>query len=495
MMMKNFLPVLCLSFLMGIGLGTFFNFDFNPFGIFLILLFLIILSIAGAGNRKFKIAALGLAFLFLGVWRIKINEPIIDKENVAFYNVEEKLTFIGQVVGEPDERVNNTKLTMGKIILNKKSLRGKILLSAPNFPVYQYGDWLQFTCPLETPAKIEDFDYGKYLAVKGIYSVCYWPEGIKFLENYQELNSWQKIQRSLINFKFKYKEAIDKTVRYPQGEVLSAMVIGLRRSIPQDVLDDFTKSGILHAISISGLHITIVVFLLLNFFITIGFWRKQAFWLAVISLITFLILIGFMAPAIRAGIMGFMTLLAMQIGRLNKGLNGLLLSAMILLLINPLLLIFDVSFQLTFLAMLGLIYFYKPVEKILEKMKVPERLQMRSSVAMTLSAQIFVLPLVLYYFGNLSPWSAITNILTMPVMPLVMILGFIGGLGMIYLPLGQIVGYATNLVVGWIIWVTKEVSNLPGSGFHVEISLFLVIIIYIIIVMGTVFFKRKNYEK
>ncbi|MFH1890750.1 MAG: ComEC/Rec2 family competence protein [Candidatus Kuenenbacteria bacterium] len=494
----------CLLFILGVGaqnlvpLCSFLNFSFDVFYLFLILLFIIVLSIIFRKNKKIRIISIGAVFLILGFWRYQISIPKIDENHIANYNGQ-TIEFIGQVIDEPDVRFDKTKLTVGNIYVGAQGLplRGKILINVPNFPEYHYADDLKIKCELQQPEIIEDFNYPAYLSVKGIYSVCYQPEYVGAQENIgtQDFVSlrllYQNFRQQIINLKLKSKEIIDQSLRYPHSEVLSAMILGLRKNIPNYVNDDFSRAGISHIIAISGLHISIITLLLFNLFIAFGFKRSRAFWLSIFVLILFLCLIGFRASAMRAGIMGFLMAYALKEGRLNRSINALLLAACVLLVINPKLLFFDMGFQLSFLAVSGIIYLSEYIDVFLEKIKIPKKFEIRSTLTMTLSAQVMVLPLVVYYFGNLSIMSPLSNILVLPLLPFVMIIGFILIIaGFIFLPLASLLGYVLWLGIEWILLVARATSSFSYSLQKIDFTW--ILIIYMFLAWFVWFLKRKK---
>ena len=272
------------------------------------------------------------------------------------------------------------------------------------------------------------------------------------------------------------------------------MILGLRKGIPQNILDSFRITGLSHIIAISGLHISIMTALLLSFFIFLGFKRNYAFYLATLSLILFLILIGFRASSIRAGLMGFVALWALNSGRLNKSLNALLLAASILLLINPQLLLADIGFQLSFLAVAGIIFLGEYINNFLTKVKIPESFEIKTSLVMTLSAQSMVLPLIVYYFGNLSLIAPLANVLVLPILPFIMILGFIQIIvGFIFFPLAKLIGYLTEALINWIILISHKLTLISVANFELaHIDLIWIIIIYMLLGWGIWLMKNKN---
>jgi len=435
-----------------------------------------------------KIISLMAVFLILGFYRYQISIPSIDQNHIASYNGQ-SMEFTGQVIDEPDIRTDKTRITIGNI----NNLKGKLLINTPNFPPINYGNYLKIECQLQEPEMIEDFNYPAYLSTQGIYSLCYQADNLENLGDLYGLSLYQKFRRSVINLKFKSKKIIDSSLRYPHSEVLSAMTLGLRRNIPHYVNSNFSRAGISHIIAISGLHISIITLLLFNLFIAIGLKRSRAFWLSIFILLLFLFLIGFRPSAIRAAIMGFLMAYALKEGRLNSSMNAILLAACLLLIINPKLLINDIGFQLSFLAVSGIIYLGDYFDKFLEKIKIPKKFEIRSTLTMTLSAQIMVLPLVVYYFGNLSFIAPLANILVLPLLPFIMIIGFILVIsGFIFLPLAKLLGYPLWLGIEWILLVAKKTS---GFSYNVEkIDFFWVFIFYLFLVWLIWFLKRKQHQ-
>lgn len=382
--------------------------------------------------------------------------PKIDKNHLAFYNNQGQTTFQGLVIKEPDRRANHVKLTVEAPVVGiheSPLLRGRVLVNSYLYPEYQYGDLLEITCRLKTPEPVEDFAYDKYLAKFKIYSLCYQPK-IKLIEK----NRGNRLYGKILQLKNKLAKIIDSSLPIPHSALLKAILLGQKKEIPQDLLNKFSRVGISHIIAISGMHITIITAILFNFFLAIGIRRKISFYLIAASLILFVTMIGFPASAVRASIMGIINLLAMQVGRLNKSSWSLILTATIMLAINPLLLFYDVGFQLSFMAVLGIMKLSNKIEIIWQrlKLKIPTTLGIRESLTMTLAAQITTLPLIIYHFGQASLISPLANILILPLLPIIMILGFSFTLvGLISLSLTRVLFWFEWLILSYLIKVVE----------------------------------------
>lgn len=468
-----FLYFSCL-FILGVAIKTFFVFDI--FYVFIMATGGIILAVVFWSNKLYRWLFCGAIFLFLGVWRFNLVELNLNNNNLVFYN-ESQVEFNGRILAEPEITAKNIKLKVGAEELflagGKKEIAGKILINALKYNnEFQYDDLIFVRCKIEAPGIIKsneenkkDFDYGKYLLAENIRSVCYQPLVIKKTETAVGRNLWVKFNQDLINTRQKFKAIIDTQLSLPASGLLNAMLLNYRREITPELSLAFNKTGLTHIIAISGLNITLIATMLFELFIALGIKRKKVFWLAMTILTIYVLMIGAPASAARALIMSGIFLYALSIGRLSTGFNALMLAAVILLLINPYALVYDIGFQLSFLAVLSLMLFY---EKILDWLKfLPENLQIRALVTMTLAAQILTLPVIIYYFGRISLIAPIANILVVPVLPIMTIAGFILiGAGLVSGHLAFILGIVLYVIMGYIIKVVELLSKIPWGSFN-----------------------------
>jgi len=471
-----------LSFILGIALASFFFISsFFLYFAITILLLIIIFTI-----KKAKIYFFIFLFLFIGIFYYQFREESIDENHIAFFN-EEKIVFQGKVIKEIDERLDKIKITFGDIVVNGQDLRGKVFVNAPLYSDYQYGDVLEVGCKIESPGLIEDFDYGNYLSLYGIYSVCYWPK-IKIIEKSKQ----NSIYSNILKFKKKSLNFITTNFPEPQVTFLSAILLGLKKQIPSDMRSWFSLSGASHLLAVSGLHIAILIQIIAILLTNIFLIKRQRVFLPTIFIISlFIILIGAPASAIRAGLMGLVLLFASKIERPYSVLNSLILVGTLMLLFNPKFLIFDIGFQLSFLAVLGICLFYKLFNKWFKKIPSYRFLPLRDYLSITLSAQILVLPLILYYFGNLSLAAPISNVLILLVMPIVMLLGFFFIFAsFINFWLAQIFFWPLWILATYIILITKIFSSIPYLSFLIiGFPLIGVLFIYILLFLLFVRFK------
>ncbi|MBI4652948.1 ComEC/Rec2 family competence protein [Candidatus Kuenenbacteria bacterium] len=372
---------------------------------------------------------------------------------------------------------NSQKINPIRSLLSNR-VKEKILLYLPPKINYQYGDELEIKTKLKTPLESKDFSYKNYLDRYHIHSIAYYPK-IKFLAQ----NKGNFIQKNLFLFKDKFKEKILTILSPPESSFLAGLLIGTREDIPSQLINSFNITGTIHLIALSGYNITIIGILLMNLFYILYFSKSASFWLTIIGIIFFVILTGAEASVVRAAIMGILVLLSKKIGRLKNITNAVVFTACLMLLFNPKILRYDIGFQLSFLATLGIIY----LSPILFKKgfyKIPNILQFRESFLMTVSAQIMTLPIIVYNFGQLSLIAPITNVFILPIVPLSMLWGFIATIiSFFWVWLAKIVGFFAWIFLAYEIKTIKLFSEIPFASIKIEIHWSIVFLIYGLIIL------------
>ena len=449
-------------------------------------------------EQKIVIAGFCLMLIVGGAWRYIL---VSDTNNlVKQFNEKGKISLVGVVAEEPDVRSDNVKYAVNVTEIKlfdsiypersrgaqRTSGRGKILVVAKKYPMYQYGDKIEINGKLNTPKSSEDFDYQKYLAKDDIYSLVYFPE-IKLLAAGQ--GNW--LMGKLLFVKNKFKYSISQILIEPQGAFLAGLLLGEKRGLSADLTADFSRTGTTHIIALSGYNITIIAVALMSFFNFFMVRRRLSFIISVMAICLFVLMTGASSSVVRAATMGILVLLAQQVGRLYQIQNALVLAGVIMIYLNPRVLVWDLGFQLSFAATLGLVY----LSPILQNWIIGEEerekgnkkiLGIKEILIMTLSAQIAVLPLLVINFGQLSLIAPLANILVLPVIPLTMLAGFLAALaGLIFLPLGQILGWVAWLFLSYEIKIIELLAKIPlaavnfkwswlGGGIYYAILIWLV---------------------
>ncbi|MDP1994495.1 MAG: ComEC/Rec2 family competence protein, partial [Ignavibacteria bacterium] len=351
-----------------------------------------------------------ILFLVVSVLRVQITEFNIVNDKLSKFNGKGQIILTGTISDEPDVRDTSQNIKV-------KVSGSTVLVTTKRYPEYKYLDKIKFTGKLETPMVAENFNYKNYLLKDHIYSVMAFPT-IEVVSEKHQYNIFSYLYEKILFLKQGLRQSIQNSFLPPQSSILEGTILGDNGAMTNDLKNKLNITGLRHVIAVSGTHIVILSSIIMSLLLAMGFWRGQAFYIAIIFICIFIVLTGLPSSGIRAGIMGGIYLLSQKIGRQTMGSRLIILACSIMLLINPLLLFYDVGFQLSFLAVIGLIYL-EPFIKFLIK-KITKRPNgypaenLVSIISTTFAAQIFTLPIMVYNFGNISFVSPITNLLILP---------------------------------------------------------------------------------
>jgi competence protein ComEC len=417
-------------------------------------------------RKPLILAGLGIVVLVLASAYAYGSLYGIGDDRVNFYNDRGVTEIKGTVAGDPDVRDTSTRLTLAaaEIRLDEgwREVAGQVLVVAPRYPAYQYGDFLHVTGELETPPQLGDFDYRGYLAHQGISATMYYPR----IEVLDTGRGWPPLAW-IYSLRARLAEAMAQVLPEPQAALAQGIVLGIRSNIPAELQHDFAVSGTAHLLAISGLHIGIMVGVLL----AIGLWlfgrRHNLYvWLTLAMVWCYAVITGLNPPVVRGAIMASLFLLAEALGRQHSAMGALALAAAVMVGVHPYIL-GDASFQLSFLAMAGLVFIY-PLLRDAGRRLVSTRLgEAGALVSManvtvdtwsaTLAAVIAVGPVVAYYFGFVSLVGPLATFLALPALPLIIVTGVLAGtIGLFWVTAAQ--------VLGWLAWLFLSYLQLVVSG-------------------------------
>ncbi|MBU0732321.1 ComEC family competence protein, partial [Patescibacteria group bacterium] len=373
--------------------------------------------------KNWKILFAVFCFLIFMGGGYYIQESFIEPNNPYGKDI----TFSGVVVKEPDVRADHVRL-----VLKSEQLEGLVQVKNKKYPEYDYGDFLEVSCQLKKPEKIEDFSYDLYLARFNIYSLCYRPE-IKLIEK----NQGNIFLGSIFKFKKKLMQSLEYVYPAPVSQVMAGILLGMKKGLPEELNQYFIDTGTIHIMVVSGFNVMIVSMVVVSLFKGIGIPRKKLFYFLAGFIFVFVILTGAESSVVRAMIMALAVHLGEKVGRPRNPLNVLVLTATVMVAMNPKILVFDAGFQLSFLATIALVYLAGHMQKLL-KFEV---------VATTLACIIFTSPLVMFQFGRISLVALIANIVIVPFISPLTIFGLANlGIGLIFPKLAFYLGS-----LGWLI--------------------------------------------
>jgi len=431
-------------------------------------------------RQNFWLAGLSLLIIAGAFYYFNWVNHQIKNISIVF---NEKIEFQGIVVGYP-ERGSQQKLAVEL----KPPYAGKVFVKTPANPRFNYGDLINFEGTIKNPAPVS---YANYLAKNGIFGILEYPQAELVAENQGSF-----LKSKLFKLKEKILVVIQRSLASEKAAFLAGITLGERAEFSKEFEEAMSQSGTTHLVALSGYNISVIViamFALLNRFLK----RRLTFVLTTLVIFGFVLMTGAQASVVRAAIMGFIALLAGQVGRLYSVRNAIILAAFFMILANPRVLVFDTGFQLSFLALLGIVYLLPAIQRFFYFNKSAGFLFWRENFLTTLSAQLAVAPILVLNFGNFSPVSLLANILILSVIPLTMSLGFIlGAIGFVSYYFSLVFGWFINLLLSYEVFIIKFFGQLDFLQID-YFSGFLAFVYYLILIIFVfcVVFRQKGSRK
>ncbi len=322
----------------------------------------------------------------------------------------------------------------------RKKAIGRLRLQTDTDYRFRFGESLRVRGQLTEPPILEDFDYRAYLARRQIHSLM--------LQPHVEPQPGMLRGGALLQFVYGMRERgerlLNRLLPEPYAALASGMLLGIEAGIPRDLYEKFNLTGTSHVIVISGSNVALISGALM----ALGIWlfgRRGAVWPTLAGIALYTLLVGGDAAVMRAALMGGMFVVATVLGRQSTALAGLAAACLLMTLWNPLML-WDVGFQLSSAATLGLILMgpsltesftsiWKKAASSIRRRPLSDRPEsdflkpntvgdlLRDGLLMTVAASITTYPLIVYYFGRLSLISFLSNLLIAPVQPGILIFG------------------------------------------------------------------------
>ncbi len=350
-------------------------------GFYLIAVFLIFLLTTG------KKGPLLFCFFLLGSFYQQAATP-----QFQLPDYQEEITVSGKVV-EEDRNVVAVDDLSEKIIIYDDSID------------LNYGMRVTVTGqPVAPSPEFKDYFH------KDLISVSFFSPQLEITEKPTGIMS------AVYSFRRRASAKMEEGLPFPESEILKAVLLGDRSKIPDSLQEKFSAVGVAHLLAVSGTHIVIISAIIFSLLTVLKV--KYKYLLTVLSLTAFVLLVGATPSAVRAAIMGSLIFISDFTER-KSGFRILIYTALIMLLFNPRL-VTDIGFQLSFSATGGILLFSKKMTRLIDKNNFIVDL-----LAITLSAQIFTLPLIFIYFENIPFLAPISNIFLAPLLPLMMSIGIV----------------------------------------------------------------------
>ncbi len=472
-----------------------------PDYIFIVIFSLFLVTTAFLVKKKFDIKynpykgfVFGALIFTLALLISSLNFPEFKKIKPGMKGV-----FLGNVISNPVETENTVKVVVRIKKLNDSLLendfKAMVYLRKRNDNKIFYGDDILFYAFLkepEGPKNPEEFDYKRFLRYKGIDRIAY---AGKY--DYKILGSSPGNYLKYIAFKLRdklLKSLQENGIEGKEFAVAAAVILGYDDVMDDDIRMNYKNAGAMHVLCVSGLHVGIV-YLVLNFLL--GFLKKTRLQrlikvtVLLVAVWFYAFLTGLSPSVLRATVMISFFIIGNEVQRDKDAYNTLAMSAFFLLVINPALL-FDVGFQLSYAAVLGIITFYNPVYRLFwVKNNILDKLW--SVTAVSLAAQLGAFPIAVHYFNTFPVYFLLTNLIVFPFSFLIITGGLLFMMVSWIAPVAKIVALLLSGMIYLMNYLVEFVSHLSGSVIKdLYFPWIKVFIIYSIMVSVYIFLSGEN---
>lgn len=358
------------------------------------------------------------------------------------------------------------------IIYTDQSSFGSVLSVPRSLPELSYGHYYQarlYINRVEEPEHNYQFNYARYLSRKDIYYQSYLPQDYRVAKR-KDLSFAETIKQKRLDV----LQQIDSTRMSPRSrEFLKGIILADRTEMDRQTVSDFTKTGLVHILAISGSHIVIIfglVYLLLMNISPPGY-RRTAITASLLFIWAFAIFIDYGNSVVRSCIMISVYYIYVLLQRKTDLLHSIALAAWIILFTDTHQL-FDVGFQLSFVAVFGIFWLNQPILKYLPRQDTFMKRILANTFSITMAAQIATLPLVLYYFHQFSAISVVANLIVVPLSNILIIfsLGMTVLIGLTIVP--DFILYFYDRFILLVLDLIHLLSELDGAMmYNVPVSL------------------------
>lgn len=467
-------PFLYLTVALSLGI-IFARYVSHPFAFLLLLAISVAISLWRYLKNKNVSLLLLISFIFVGAI---LSGNAFNSPN-PYLKLEDKFMTINGKVYEVEKYEGYAKYIVKPFKLPK------VLVTQYEGKYPLEGDIVSIRGIISIPKKATNpggFDYKLFLKKKGIYAVMRVQGHAVDILSKGNLNFIEKVV-------YASKKRMESNYINSMPERDAKFVISIflgDKVVDDETLGQFRTIGISHIISVSGMHVAVItsfVFYILSLFNI----RRYKVPIIVIILTFYTILTGANPPVVRAALMASIALIGTTYGKKHNSINSLSFAAFVILIFNPLML-WDVGFQLSFVATLAILYFYKPIREKLSFLNP----KIRDLTALTVSAQIGTIPFTMYYYHYISIISLFSNIVIVPLADIAVILGFLSAItGLIFSPLSCLINYINIPVVEVILYITKLFNNFPYASINTIVPPLYVIVLY----YGILTVLLSNFDK
>ena len=404
--------------------------------------------------------------IFVAAATIRISASFYRASPDASACLGQPISTVGTVEADPERKETGQVFVVAMNVCSQDLL---VRVKTKLYPRYSYGDRLAIKGKVSRPFNFSSdsgrsFDYSGYLAKDDVfYEMKSAETSLATSSSAVSWNSWD-VSSILLSIKRGFVGNLERALGEPHAALAAGLVVGEKSALGPDLLNDFRIVGLIHIVVLSGFNITVVGVAMRKILSFLP--RIWGIVIGGIGIALFGILVGGGATVIRSCFMASIALIADLIRRDYSVARALAFAALVMLIQNPFILLHDPSFQLSFLATVGLILLASPIESKLRF--IPDKFGMRGTVASCFATQIFVSPYILYMMGQISLIGVVVNILVLPFIPVTMLAVFLtGALGFIHPFLGMISGWGAHILLSYELFMVENFARVPYAAAYV----------------------------
>ena len=506
---KRPIVVMVIGYIIGIIWGLYFNFSIVLLYILITFLYGLKICLKNKKHKEFQIFSINRyvryikliltkQVIFLIVISSIISNTILIFQENRYENLypEENIMVEGIIVSNQEEREYKNRYKVKVLTVNdsNKYRSTQIYIEVKKDIQFEYGDKVRLQGEFRKGSEQRNtggFDYQLYLKSINIY-------GTLKVENYQKISSdnvnW--IEKSINKIKLTITKNIEKVLKKEEEQIVKGLILGDTTALEEKLKEKFQIANISHVLAVSGMHI---IYIIIGIEMIFKKWlgKRNVKYVVIIGLVFYMSITGFTSSIVRAGIMGIMSIVAFLVYRKNDIWTSIAISLGIILIQNPYA-ITGVGLQLSYLGTVGIILFNKNIKQYLDNIKwIKNNIQIKRSkriskivenlkdmISVTLSAQMMILPIMLYHFNMIGIYFVITNILVSIIIGPIMFLSimFIFS-SFIHLQISQFISIFLSFGIKCLIQISN-LANLPFSKIYVSTPSILFIIIYYVMILA-----------
>jgi len=482
---KRPIAAICIFFIIGVFLAAYFSNLLEFTHIFIVVLVFILFAVIFLKFLKISKIFLYLSIISLGSL-LYLNSNIFPPDHISRFLGKDKVKAeITGIIKSPAEARGvyfgkvNSRYVFEVESVNGLKITGLALVRIQTEKDYQYGDRLFVKGTIKRPGLPNDtsrrslsraksrtnFNYKQYLENQDIFAIINASEkNVTLLSHNYRVNP---VIRFAYFIREKLKNQFLEKMPLESGAFLRAILLGDRSELPKKLNESFRNSGTMHILAISGLNVALIAAAFLYLFRLLRLKRKISYIITMLLLIFLMILTGSSASVVRATIMCIVFLAGLLLGRPADIYNSLGIAAFFILIINPKD-IFNIGFQLSFIAVLSMAYLTPKLMQLVKKdWNYYVRKYLLEPIAVSISATLGTFPFILYYFRMATPIAIISNIFIVPLMFALMI----GGMCFIafgWLPfLGGLFSYFNNMLANIIFFLAEFFAKVKFGHFNI----------------------------